>query len=529
VSQYGAGFLLALAFSCSAPAGGAESSPRRIDELLRKSGLWAQLEHVQSHVKAAAAHEKVAGAPPPLSEAESARFLAAIDFAYAPPKLRATVAREIERLVPVEDEKTILAWLSSDFGTRITRLEEQAWNLEQSRSMQRDSERILASTSRERLEKCDALNAARTSDPDEAAWTHINMFTAIAYGRAHATRSADTAVAEAMSQAMELQRAQIAAAARPYMRLECAYVYGDLSNLEFERLLDFTQSPAGRRLNAASTSALREALTRGPIEVERYFGRADRLMHRSGLWSHVGHARPLIRGLLLTALALAKPSPQAAPSDDEVARVLAAVDIVYAPGAMREMVSKDLARLLSPEDESQMLAWLASDLGTRITRREDVAADPGQSERLIRELPPILGAISQPRGEVYKRLEKAMGLSEAGASVAIDYELAVAYGLAFAHPEGNPAVVDGMKKKLEVLRPQLAAQFTPMAIAKIAYMCAPLSDAELDLYSRFLESPSAVHYYAARAKALTNAIAHGALELGRVIGEAAGKKPARDL
>lgn len=507
-------------------AAGAEGTARRTDELLRKSGLWEQLGYTKPHVKAAALRETAKGRYLEMSPPDFARLEQAIDFAYAPEKLRATAARELA-LLPVEDEETALSWLSSELGMRITRREEENWQPETAAKIRQESARILESAPNHRLETCRSVNEALAS-PDETASGFVDILAGIAYGWVLVVNPSDTAAAEAVRERLLLRRAQMNEQFDKDSIVECVHAYRDLSDDEFDRHVAFTRSPAGSRLHQVLNSAALKATALASLELVRHFGRADQLMHASGLWAQIAHLGTTIRMVALAAQSMAKSrGDRAAPGEEEMQLVLGAIDAAYAPQPFRERMSKDLAGLLSIDDETEVMGWLRSDLARRITQREGEAADPGKAMEIARELPRIIGSISGPRGETYKGLNSAMGLSEAAVEAAIAAELAVAYGVALTHPEGNTSVVDAMRKRLESARALLAAQFTPMIIAKFAYVCDGLSEEELQRYVRFAESPAARRFHAARTKALSSNLARTSLELGRLLGEALGKQPVR--
>src|SRR6185369_17814019 len=89
-------------------------APRRMDQLMRKSGLWTQLGQMQEQVRNGAlegrAKEEARGAPP-LEEEDFKKLTGAVERAFAPERLREVVAQELAEALPVEDEGAVLRWL----------------------------------------------------------------------------------------------------------------------------------------------------------------------------------------------------------------------------------------------------------------------------------------------------------------------------------------------------------------------------------------------------------------------------------
>ena len=92
-----AAFALALVLGMSLAHG---QEARRLDELMRKSGLWVQVGQIHAQVKAGTEASRKEPGAAPLSNEDFKLLLAAIDFAFAPDRLRAGMSERIGKLLP---------------------------------------------------------------------------------------------------------------------------------------------------------------------------------------------------------------------------------------------------------------------------------------------------------------------------------------------------------------------------------------------------------------------------------------------
>jgi hypothetical protein len=95
-----------------------------VDELMLKSGLWMQLAQVEPNMQLgiSQAHAKSGQ----LAEDDLEHLSKAIAVTYAADSLRAAVRAQLLVTLSSQDAATVLRWLSSDLGKRITALEEAA-------------------------------------------------------------------------------------------------------------------------------------------------------------------------------------------------------------------------------------------------------------------------------------------------------------------------------------------------------------------------------------------------------------------
>jgi hypothetical protein len=243
-------------------------APRRIDQVIRKSGLWNQLGQMQDQVRNGAlegrAKEEARGAPP-LEEEDFKKLVGAIERAFAADRLREVVAQELAEALPAGDEGAVLRWLDSEAGARFTKLEEEGNKPEQVEEMQRSARDALPGVSKERLELVKRFGDAIGAGEMETTIV-INLVTAVAYGVSLTTPAPPLDV-KAFKQRMEKDRARMVVAYRSRALGMYAWMYRDAPDAEFARYVEFAESPAGRRYHAATVKALDVALTRAAFDM----------------------------------------------------------------------------------------------------------------------------------------------------------------------------------------------------------------------------------------------------------------------
>lgn len=257
--------------------------------------------------------------------------------------------------------------------------------------------------------------------------------------------------------------------------------------------------------------------------------RIDELMHKSGLWEQIGQMQAQVRAGAEEARAEAKASGRAEDmSDADFSRLASAMNRVYAPDRMRAAVSKELAAALSVADEQEVLVWLSSDLGKRITRIEEEQGEVERYRKTDREAPEFLKTVPRERIAKFTRLADSIHVGESSATMLINLTIATIYGLASSAPGGaDESVLRRLRQRFEAQRPQLVAAMTQRSIAGFAYTYRDLKDAEVESYVAFAESPAGRRYHEATTIALDNALMEASLELGRQVGALAAKEKDR--
>ncbi len=237
-------------------AGGAGAHATRVeseslvDQLLDASGITRQLEQVEPGIR----RELSQGAEP----AEAERLLSALKRAYEPQTLRETVREVLERELPEADMKSALAFLRSDRGRRITRLEEAAGEEAETEKRERDAADLLAILPEARVELYRRLG--RAIDVGELNATLITQMTlGMAQGMA-ALPGVGGSMIEELRDQLRADRPKMVAEGLEESLRSMAHTYRALPDEDLVGYAEFAESALGRRYHRATSKALERAL-----------------------------------------------------------------------------------------------------------------------------------------------------------------------------------------------------------------------------------------------------------------------------
>jgi hypothetical protein len=253
----------------------------------------------------------------------------------------------------------------------------------------------------------------------------------------------------------------------------------------------------------------------------------DELLHKSGLWKQVAEFEPSMQQGLDESRKEQKAGAGGAPplSDADYARLKRATAAAYAPDRLRQEFRGYIARDLSREDEREVLRWLDSDLGKRITRIEEEASTLEEVLKREKISPGALASVPSARKQRFEKLIKATRMGELSAGLMINTTLGVAYGFAYATPNADFAALEKLKRQLESQKPELAELLGKRSLADIAVIYRALSDAELDRYLVFMETEAGQHYHEVTSAALDAVLSRASVNIGT---ELAAMQPGRE-
>jgi hypothetical protein len=233
----------------------------------------------------------------------------------------------------------------------------------------------------------------------------------------------------------------------------------------------------------------------------------DELMHKSGLWEQLAGIDNVFQRSLDADAA------RHGVGEQHAAALRQAFKVAYGPEKLRPAVAAVLAERLTAEDAQDALAWLATDLGTRITKLEEASTAQARPERPTE----LLDALPPERRAVYARLAQALHSGDVGATMMINVAYGLAYGIRIAAPQVNTQDPEQLRKQLVAMRPLLVAKVQEQTMASFAITYATLTDAELERYAAFAETPAGQRYHAASSIALDTALSAAAVDVGRLL------------
>lgn len=247
--------------------------------------------------------------------------------------------------------------------------------------------------------------------------------------------------------------------------------------------------------------------------------RTDELMKKSGLWKQLEHYDTLIlsgleeelgkSGVLIDRNGLKKAAS------------------AFAPDNLRRDVRLVLDKEMTAADEAEVLVWLSSDVGKRMTKIEEKFgdnADPAATQRQQQAIAEFAKKVPEARLALVKRMTSALDAGNATAKAMGNMTIAIAYGAAMA-TGGEAEIAAKLRREFDAERPQVAQQMERVMIATYAYMYRSASDADLGRYVDFIESPAGLRYHDASSAALEQALTLASLKFGQELGELAKKAP----
>lgn len=256
-----------MALLASAPAL-AQVDPASAERLLRRSGLWAQLDGVAAQVlqglQEAAAQS---GRAPPPDEAE--RLAAAARAAYAGDRLRSVALRLVAQELLPQHLPALFEWYASPTGVHLTRLEEQAAaDTRGTEALMAEGQARWDTLGAERRAQLDALLQASGS-VDSALSITLNTVAGVRQGLASVMPPGEGPTPEATRALLAEQLPRLRPAYEQLLRASSAQVYAEASDEQLRAYVGFLRSPAGQHLGDLLLRVLDAAFLDGATELGR--------------------------------------------------------------------------------------------------------------------------------------------------------------------------------------------------------------------------------------------------------------------
>jgi len=253
----------------------------------------------------------------------------------------------------------------------------------------------------------------------------------------------------------------------------------------------------------------------------------DEIMHKSGIWNQFSHINDTVKAGAEDHRNAEKAAGQRpVTSEADFARLERAIDQAFSAERFRGVASRELASL-SPAEEEKILEWLSSDLGMRITRREEKASEVNEGLRIEKGAQQYYRRVGPDRRKLCERMVAAGDVGEMQAAMMIDSTLSMLMGIAMVSPGADENLVADAKRQLEAQRPKILETATRHAAEVSAFVYQDFNDDDFEAYVNFLETPAARHMSKLVMKAMLEGFQQGGLELGHYLGKDAGKAERR--
>lgn len=237
-------------------------------DLLKKSGTWAQLASFEPQVRAGLAEAMAARRPVP-SAAEAERSAAAVGSHFAPGRLRAVATRVVAQGLADEHQAALQRWYDSPAGQAITVLEEKASQeqTDMAEVARRGTAEMAGSPPRRRELLNELLRETRAAEV--AVQMTFNVMLAAHRGVVAALPGGPAPSESELKASLEAQRVPLLQAYGQLMAASYALTYSSLPDAELERYLGFVKSPAGQHFFALSIRALDTAISEAIEDLSR--------------------------------------------------------------------------------------------------------------------------------------------------------------------------------------------------------------------------------------------------------------------
>jgi hypothetical protein len=197
-------------------------------------------------------------------------------------------------------------------------------------------------------------------------------------------------------------------------------------------------------------------------------------------------------------------------------QIEAAARRAYDVSITARVVIDKLRTTLTGQDAKNVRAWLGSPLGRRITALEVAMGSPDADAAMqayaesLHEHPP-----AEERMTLVHRLDEALRVTEGAVKVYTNMSVAIAVGVLDASPYTDEDAVRKLKESIEEKNPEIAESVRQQVLLTLLYSYREVSDADLQRYIAFGQSPSGKRYQDAMIEGIDRALTVAGVRFGR--------------
>ena len=228
-----------------------------VQELVLKSGLRKQLEQIPRNI-----HEGFDRHPNinHMSQRKIRQLSRSIDIAFNVDTIENVFYKRFNKDLSIKDIQTILTWLNSPLGMKITRLEEQAISSEAEQEKTLSLNKLLTDPKApNRLKLLQRFETA-TNSTDITADLLLNLQIAIIYAASSAVSVDNPPSFEKITERVYKNRPQVKEMVSQSSISSFLYTYRDLSDSELEQYIAFVESQIGLKYYEVVMKALSESM-----------------------------------------------------------------------------------------------------------------------------------------------------------------------------------------------------------------------------------------------------------------------------
>lgn len=182
---------------------------------------------------------------------------------------------------------------------------------------------------------------------------------------------------------------------------------------------------------------------------------------------------------------------------------------------------KSIAENLNDADITEILKWLNSPLGQKITRIEEngstVEAEQAKQDFMMSFDPQ---SVPQERLTVIENLESAIKATDLLMTIILSSQKAIMMAVMPYIPVEQRITAKEIDMQVEMNRPILQSQYEDYIVGSMIFIYQELSDEELKSYAEFAQSPMGSKYHKVTSNAFSEAFTQAAAAFGDEIGSA---------
>ena len=239
----------------------------RIQSLYVKSGIDKQVRQLPlliraSVVQALEQDDRIKELPRHTKSA----IIGSVQQGFSPERIKKTIIKEVKASMTVKDLDTVLKWLNSPFGKKLTRLEEAASTPETLSEIKKFAARLKqappAAKRLDILRRLDAAVKATETNVEIAMNTQLAVALAVVKSLPREQQGSFKDIAAQLKK----NRPQIEAVMKSQTLVFALYTYQSLTDKELESYIRFATSPAGVKYHEATISGFKKALLDGSLK-----------------------------------------------------------------------------------------------------------------------------------------------------------------------------------------------------------------------------------------------------------------------
>jgi len=204
----------------------------------------------------------------------------------------------------------------------------------------------------------------------------------------------------------------------------------------------------------------------------------------------------------------------------ETAELEAAIERSFNPKRMEDQLHDDIGKNLSTEEIREVLNWLDSPLGIKLTRLEEEAASPAVKQEMDHALQQLIKEPGTPeRLKLLQRVEKALHSTDAAVDMILNIQIAIISAISAMTPAQPCPTFEQITEMVYKNRPQVKQVISQQVIGGFLYTYHGVSKRDLETYIAFIESPVGSKYQRVTLKALSDALTLSSKNFDKAVGE----------